>query len=293
MAEITGMRPLLLALACAGSFALDGIFHTDPVAGAVYPHLFYLPIVLAALWYGRLSVPVAGAIGLVHVLVWSFEPAAVFRAGMFLAVGGVAALIAGRPAAPPVQTGTRTLIPLLRSRSPERRYEAAIALGRTGDPAAVPALENALSDPDPGVRWMALEALGTIGAPALPVLTHLLGSDDIDLRWGAAVALGEIGDPAAVGPLASVLEDPDRYVRTRAALALAAIGAPALPSLADRPTVSRPSPPLSSIPTRQSGGRRPKPSAPSAETPRSHPLSGPSVMVTKTSATWRHPPLSR
>lgn len=233
MTEITGIRPLLLALACAGSFALDGILHADPTAGAVYPHLFYLPIVLAALWYGRLSVPVAGAFGLVHVLVWSFAPAAVFRAGIFLAVGLVAALIARRSRpVPATGEGARTLVPLLRSRSPERRYGAAAALRRAGDPEAVPALKKALSDPDPGVRWMALEALGAIGSPALPVLTALLGSDDIDLRWGAAVALGEIGDPEAVGPLARSLEDEDRYVRTRAALALAAIGARALPSLA-------------------------------------------------------------
>jgi HEAT repeat protein len=231
MAEIFEMRPVLLALACAASFALDGILHTDPASGAVYPHLFYLPIVLAALWCGRFSIPVAGAFGLVHIIVWSFAPAAVFRAGIFLAVGVIAGLIAGRPTAPPVQAGAPTLIPHLRSRSPERRYDAAVALGRTGDPAAVPALEEALSDPDPGVRWMALEALGAIGSPALPVLTRLLGSDDIDLRWGAAVSLGEIGDPAAVGPLARTLEDEDRYVRTRAALALAAIGAPALPSI--------------------------------------------------------------
>jgi HEAT repeat protein len=235
MTEITGIRPLLLALVCAGSFALDGILHTDPVAGAVYPHLFYLPIVLAALWYGRASLPVAGAIGLVHALVWSFAPAAVIRAGVFLAVGVVAALIAGRSAVsppPPVEGGTRDFVRLLRSRSPERRYGAAVALGRRGDPASIPALKEALSDPDPGVRWMALEALGAIGNPALPVLIDLLGSDDIDLRWGAVVALGEIGDPRAVGPLARALEDRDRYVRTRAALALAAIGASALPSLA-------------------------------------------------------------
>ncbi|WP_067046912.1 HEAT repeat domain-containing protein [Methanofollis ethanolicus] len=234
MTEITGIRPVLLALACAGSFALDGILHADPVAGAVYPHLFYLPIVLAALWYGRVSVPVAGALALVHVLVWSFAPAAVLRAGIFLAVGLLAALIAVMAAAPvpAPEGGARDLAPLLRSRSPERRYGAAVSLGRTGDPAAVPALEKALSDPDPGVRWMALEALGAIGNPALPVLTRLLGSDDIDLRWGAAVTLGDIGDPAAVEPLARALEDGDRYVRTRAALALAALGVPALPSLA-------------------------------------------------------------
>lgn len=229
------MRPFFLALALIASFALDGVLHTDAAVAAVYPHLFYIPIVLAALWYGRVSVPVAGAIGLVHIFLWSFAPAAIIRAGIFLVVGVVSALIAGRPSEVPArgpEVAAPDLVPLLRNRSPERRYEAAIALGRTGDQAAVPALKEALSDPDPGVRWMSLESLGAIGGPALPVLIGLLDSDDVDLRWGAAVALGDIGDPAAVGPLVRALGDSDRYVRTRAALALAAIGVPALPSLA-------------------------------------------------------------
>lgn len=229
------MRPFFLTLALIASFALDGVLHTDAAVAAVYPHLFYLPIVLAALWYGRTSVPVAGAIGLVHILVWSFAPASLLRAGIFLVVGVVSALLAGRPSEVPArspETAAPDLVPLLRSRSSERRYEAAIALGRTGDQAAVPALKDALSDPDPGVRWMALEALGAIGGPALPVLIGLLDSDDVDLRWGAAVALGDIGDPAAIGSLVTALGDSDRYVRTRAALALSVIGVPALPPLA-------------------------------------------------------------
>ncbi|MBP2146690.1 HEAT repeat protein [Methanofollis sp. W23] len=114
----------------------------------------------------------------------------------------------------------------LQSRDPDVRYLAARALGESGDPAAIGPLEKVLADEETGVRWAALEALGAIGTPALPVLIGLLDSRDVDLRWGAAVTLGEVGDPAAVGPLGAALADPDRYVRTRAALALAVIGGP-------------------------------------------------------------------
>lgn len=128
----------------------------------------------------------------------------------------------------------------LKSHDPGARYLAAKALGESGDPAAVGPLEKALADSDEGVRWAALDALGAIGTPALPVLVGLLTSEDVDLRWGAAVTLGEVGDPAAVGPLGSALGDPDRYVRTRAALALAAIGRPACDVLTSAASSSDP-----------------------------------------------------
>lgn len=145
---------------------------------------------------------------------------------IFLALlAGAALLVAGvlslrrRPGEDPLRD--------LKSRDPEVRYLAARVLGESGSPAAVGPLEEALADADEGVRWAALEALGKIGSPALPVLVGLLTGEDVDLRWGSAVTLGEVGDPAAVEPLSAALADPDRYVRTRAALALAAIGGPA------------------------------------------------------------------
>jgi HEAT repeat protein len=46
------------------------------------------------------------------------------------------------------------------------RKEAAIALGEIGDPKAIPALEEALKDPDPDVRKLTQLALKHIGAAA-------------------------------------------------------------------------------------------------------------------------------
>jgi HEAT repeat protein len=85
-----------------------------------------------------------------------------------------------------------------------------------------------------------MEALGAIGEPALETLISLLSSPEVDIRWGAAIALGDIGDPEAVGPLAAALDDEDRYVRTRAALALAAIGEPAIETLGAAADTGRP-----------------------------------------------------
>jgi HEAT repeat protein len=76
------------------------------------------------------------------------------------------------------------------------------ALGKLGDPQAVPALIQALGDSDSAVRAAAAEALGAIGDPqAVPALIQALGDSDCDVRRAAAEALGKLGDPQAVPPL--------------------------------------------------------------------------------------------
>ena len=83
------------------------------------------------------------------------------------------------------------------------RRRAALAAGRIGDPAAVPALVPLLQDPEPEVRQM------------------------------TAFALGLIGDALAVDPLLAALKDPEPVVRGRAAEALGQIGeARAAPAIA-------------------------------------------------------------
>lgn len=55
------------------------------------------------------------------------------------------------------------------------RQEAAMTLGRIGDPAAVPALLTALEDPQAGVRWRAALALSKIGdLEAIPAIEAAL-----------------------------------------------------------------------------------------------------------------------
>lgn len=124
------------------------------------------------------------------------------------------------------------LIYALQNKDPTVQYDAAEALGETGDERAVEPLLAALkNDETGGVRWKAAEALSKLGTPAVAGLISALQHDDDDVRWKAAIALGEIGDPQAIAPLINVLCDNDRFVRSRAAYALSMIGEPAVDPL--------------------------------------------------------------
>ncbi|TDT94126.1 HEAT repeat protein [Streptomyces sp. 846.5] len=151
----------------------------------------------------------------------------------------------------------RALCRLLCHRDPEVRVVAGRALGRIGDASAVPDLLDCLhglrpvpqsvvlraltgfgpegqtpigaglSDPDPLVRAMAIEALGATGAVAWahPIAVALLQDPDPEVQIRAARALGTLGMPSGVAPLLSAVE-PGRPValRTVAARALGRLG---------------------------------------------------------------------
>jgi len=124
------------------------------------------------------------------------------------------------------------LIAYLYAKNPEIRYCAAAALGDTGDHRAVEPLAGMLGNEETSVRWKAAEALSRLGEPALDALIRSLKDESVDVRWMAAIALGDTGDLRAVRPLIERLSDEeDRYVWSRAALALGRIGAPALDAL--------------------------------------------------------------
>ena len=132
------------------------------------------------------------------------------------------------------------------------RMAAALALGNTGDAGAVPALVQALQDPDKYVRFGAATALGKLGwQPAggderalllmardewdsLPPLggraVHpvLWATRDADpaVRARAVDILGSLGDARVAGACDLVLRDPDSEVRWRATLALPRCGIP-------------------------------------------------------------------
>lgn len=109
-----------------------------------------------------------------------------------------------------------------------RRY-LALALGRMGDPRAVPALLAAVDDAgaggsrtDPETQVYAVWALGAIGdGQALPRLIDLARSDDPGLRKTAAHALGAFPGEESRQALTLALEDPVADVRWNAAVALA------------------------------------------------------------------------
>jgi HEAT repeat protein len=88
----------------------------------------------------------------------------------------------------------------------------------------------ALSDTMPALRAEAARALGNrtpAATAAVPALIDALGDPDRRVRERAAAALGNIGDDAAVAPLGDVLSnDTNRDVAEEAARALGRIATP-------------------------------------------------------------------
>src|SRR5512139_2992102 len=95
-------------------------------------------------------------------------------------------------------------------RDPDRgvRRRAALAAGRLGDPALVPALQGLLNDQEVEVHRMAAFALGLAGdRAAVDRLTAALADSDAEVRGRSAEALGRIGDARAAGAIARMVVD--------------------------------------------------------------------------------------
>jgi len=139
---------------------------------------------------------------------------------LVLAVAAPAAHGARKPAAPPAplridqlarilaledarSPGVGELERLLRDHDRGVRRRAALAAGRIGDPALVPALVDLLNDQEVEVRRVATFALGLVGDhAAADRLLAALGDSDAEVRGRAAEALGRIGDPRAAAAIA-------------------------------------------------------------------------------------------
>ena len=78
----------------------------------------------------------------------------------------------------------------------------------------MPLLVKALNDENPSVRRGAVEALGKIGDPAaVPVLREALQEGSWHMVQEAAIALTQIDTPEALQTLISALSDTDNTVR--------------------------------------------------------------------------------
>lgn len=104
----------------------------------------------------------------------------------------------GKRATPAIING------LVNSMSAEVRSSCAAVLTATRDPRALVALTDALDDPQDGVRYLALQALGMVESrAATPRLLALLDKPGVApyVRSEAVRSLGRIGDPKAVEAL--------------------------------------------------------------------------------------------
>jgi HEAT repeat protein len=135
------------------------------------------------------------------------------------------AVLAGPRAQAPA-AALRLLRELLhQSSDADVRLLAASALGESENPAARPALEQALSDPEPNVISAAADALGILGdTRAVPALSELAREGDFWTRVSAVVSLGRLRDPAAIPTLTAALAEP--WLASPAVGALGEIGDP-------------------------------------------------------------------
>jgi HEAT repeat protein len=143
----------------------------------------------------------------------------------------------------------------LRSRRVWKRASAAATLGDMASPEGIPALLDALGDPERDVRAAATRSLALlgasvavepiveglaagrvqravggwalmqIGAPALTRLRGMLRHEDAEVRATAAELIGLIGEASDASELIGLLRDPSAEVRAKSAHALGRLGA--------------------------------------------------------------------
>lgn len=125
-----------------------------------------------------------------------------------------------------IEESMEILITQLKTGSIPYRLKAAMALGKSGDTIALPALvHSAENDPEDEVRHVAVRSIGMLGDPGgTECLVSLLSDDDRWIRKESARSLGLIGDPSSLIPLTDLLCDPMDDVRAAAADALGKLG---------------------------------------------------------------------
>ncbi|HXF83320.1 MAG TPA: HEAT repeat domain-containing protein [bacterium] len=122
-------------------------------------------------------------------------------------------------------TGLERWIARLRSADVTVRSDAAHQLGKLGDERAVPALAEAVQDPDEYVRKSAVMALRRIGGPAaMAALRTALSDRSEQVILQAVNGLRDMRDKEAVEPLIRVLARRERSLQLAAIDALVRIG---------------------------------------------------------------------
>jgi len=115
------------------------------------------------------------------------------------------------------------LIEALHHQEPLTRVRAAWLLGQIGDHRAVPPLLRAAQEGgDPEFLAAVVEALGRLGDPvAVPVIAQLMRTSYLKVRLAAVKALARQDTPEATDALRRALHDPNAIVRKEAQRAVA------------------------------------------------------------------------
>ncbi len=153
------------------------------------------------------------------------------------------ALAIGRLRTPPPGT-VEALTEALDDPDSETVISVVWALASLGDEAVVPLVVSMYQSSDPGVRKMAVYALGVLPDDGgHTTLRAALGDPTPDVRWNAAVALARHGDERSAGVLARMLDrdlvtgqvspsetrlDPAGEVMISGLRAMAGLGSPAV-----------------------------------------------------------------
>jgi HEAT repeat protein len=117
------------------------------------------------------------------------------------------ALAIGRLDPPFPPNAVRDLTEALDDPDSEVRISAIWALGSSGDPAVAEVLQPLYQSSDPGIRKMAVYALGALpGTSQLVTLKTALQDTAADIRWNAAVALARHGDREGAGVIRQMLD---------------------------------------------------------------------------------------
>lgn len=118
-------------------------------------------------------------------------------------------------------------------RSVEYRIGAIRAAGVLGETAvaALPELVAALTETNSQVRWVAAQAIHSLGPQGIAALTNILTNTNTDVRHSAIYGLGEAGTNALPAASALILATLDTNLNIRASTyySLSRIGRPALP----------------------------------------------------------------
>lgn len=122
------------------------------------------------------------------------------------------------------RVATVELIEALHDPVPAVSMQAAKALGRLSDPAAVPALLSALRGADEQLGSIIFTSLVHLGHLAVPALLETSASSSAWMRWNSVRALSRIGDSRAMPVLAKALSDTDHSVAWMAAKGLVHYG---------------------------------------------------------------------